>query len=344
MQLFDTLLSHIESDKNISDILITEWSPFAIRKNGEVLLAEKVIDIAQIDQIIQEICTQNTITWDMTHELDIGYHSAWWYYYRINLFLKSWVRALAVRKITNSTLELEDIAVASLAHTIKTKILQQKSGLFLVTGTAWSGKSTTLMACLEYINRHHAKHIITIEDPIEFVYKNNLSLFSQRQVGRDTQSFGSGLKSLLRQNPDVILVWEIRDPESAEAVINIAETWHLVLSTLHTKAAINTVSRLVSFFPPYYQDSIKDRLADVFLGSLAQQLIKLPENIKSNNLNQRILHNDYGRVASFELMINNTAISNTIRKGDFKQIPSLIQTGKTDGMMTREDYNKMIGL
>ena len=186
-------------------------------------------------------------------------------------------------------MQLEDIMTTNLAQTIKNKILSKKSGLFLVTGTAGSGKSTTLTTFLEYINANFTKHVLTIEDPIEFVYQNNKSLFSQRQVGKDTASFASGLKSLLRQNPDVILVGEIRDPESAEAVINIAETGHLVLSTLHTKAGINTISRLVSFFPPHYQDSIKDRLADVYLGSLAQQLVKIPSTIKTTDVNRQII-------------------------------------------------------
>jgi twitching motility protein PilT len=342
--LFDILLEHFESEKNISDILISENEDLVIRKNGDIQVLEQLIDTKQVDQIITEICAQNALTRDNKNELDIGYYSAGGFTYRINLFYKLGKRALAIRKITNQALELEDIMTAGLAKTIISSVLNKQSGLFLVTGTAWSGKSTTLMACLEYLNTHFSKHIITVEDPIEFVYKNKKSIFSQRQIERDTQTFSSGLKSLLRQNPDIVLVGEIRDPESAEAVINIAETGHLVLSTLHTKAAINTVSRLVSFFPPYYQDSIRDRLADVFLGSLAQNLIKLPEDIVKNDLNSRILASNFGRVATYELLINNTAVSNAIRKGDFKQIPSFIQTGKADGMIEMGEYKKLIWL
>lgn len=342
--MFDTILSYLEKDINISDILISEWQKIAIRKSWIIQILDQVLDEQQITQIISEISLQNDVTRSPDHELDVGYHSAGWYFYRINCFLKSGTRALAIRKITNSTLELEDIMTAGLAKTLKEKILHKKSGLFLVTGTAGSGKSTTLMACLEYLNTHFPKHIVTLEDPIEFVFQNKLSLFSQRQVGKDTASFWTGLKSLLRQNPDVILVGEIRDPESAEAVITIAETGHLVLSTLHTKAAINTVSRLVSFFPPHYQDSIKDRLADVFLWSLAQQLIKAPEGMKENADNKQIIWNHFARIATYELMLNNTAIANTIRKWDFKQIPSLIQTAKGDGMMEMGEYEKIIGL
>lgn len=198
------------------------------------------------------------------------------------------------------------------------------------------------MTFLEHINSTTSKHIITIEDPIEFVYEQKQSLITQRQVGKDTANFASGLKSLLRQNPDVILVGEIRDPESAEAVINIAETGHLVFSTLHTKSGVNTISRLVSFFPPHYQDSIKDRLADVFLGSLAQQLVKIPPNLKTSDINKQILANSFGRIASYELMLNNPALANTIRKGDFKQIPNLIQTSRNEGMISMQEYNNII--
>ncbi|MFA7284707.1 MAG: ATPase, T2SS/T4P/T4SS family [Candidatus Absconditabacterales bacterium] len=340
----DTLLEHIESDINISDLLLSEGGPIVIRKTGDIVISENTIDSTQMDQIIQDICGQNHITRNTSIELDLGYSSKGGYYYRINLFLKSGARSLAIRKITSKVMQLEDIMTGSLAQTIRNKVLGKKSGLFLVTGTAGSGKSTTLTTFLEYINSNFTKHVLTIEDPIEFVYQNDKSLFSQRQVGKDTASFASGLKSLLRQNPDVILVGEIRDPESAEAVINIAETGHLVLSTLHTKAGINTISRLVSFFPPHYQDSIKDRLADVYLGSLAQQLVKIPSTIKITDVNRQIIGNSFGRIATYELLLNNTAMANTIRKGDFKQIPSLIQTSRLDGMTSMEDYSKTIGL
>lgn len=342
--MFDQLLSYIEKDINISDILISASWKIAVRKSGTIQILDQELDDAQFDQIIFLINEQNKSTWNLIDELDIGYHSSWGFYYRVNCFLKSWIRSLAIRKITNNALELEDIMTTALAKTLKDKILAKKSGLFLVTGTAWSWKSTTLMACLDYINKHFAKHIITLEDPVEFVFQNKKSLFSQRQIGRDTHSFWTWLKSLLRQNPDVIFVWEIRDPESAEAVINIAETGHLVLSTLHTKAAINTVSRLVSFFPPHYQDSIKDRLSDVFLWSLAQQLIKVPDDIKINPENKQIIWNNFSRIASYELMLNNIAIANTIRKWDFKQIPSLIQTWRGDGMIEIGEYMKIVGL
>lgn len=343
--MLDKLLSKFQSDINVSDILLTEWGHIAIRANGDIHTLDSIINIEQINQIIKEILNQNNI-WpvaNLLNEIDV-----WYIYdnqsYRINIFQKSWKKALAIRKLTNFDIDLQDVMTEKLANTIEKKVLEKRSWLFLVTGTAGSGKSTTLIWCLEYINKNFQKHIITIEDPTEYIFKPKKSIFSQREVGMDTVSFESGLKSLLRQNPDVVMIWEIRDPASAEAVINIAETWHLVLSTLHTKSAVNTISRLVSFFPPHYQDSIKDRLADVYLWSLAQSLVKVPDDIQQNIYNKDILSKWRNRIGEFELCLNNTAMANTIRKWDFKSIPNIIQTGSQEGMVSIEDYRKIIWL
>lgn len=343
--MLDKLLSNFQSNINVSDILLTEWDHIAVRIDWDIHTLENKIDTNQINQIIKEALDQNNI-WPYAsslHEIDLGYvydNQS----YRINIFQKSWKKALAIRKLTNFDIDLQDVMTEKLATTIQKKVLEKKSWLFLVTWTAWSGKSTTLIWCLEYLNKTAQKHIITIEDPIEYVFTPKQSIFSQREVGMDTESFETWLKSLLRQNPDVVMVWEIRDPTSAEAVINIAETWHLVLSTLHTKSAVNTISRLVSFFPPHYQDSIKDRLADVYLWSLAQTLIKTPKDIKLNNNNKNILSKWWNRIAEFELCLNNTAMANTIRKWDFKSIPNIIQTGSQEGMISIDDYRKIIWL
>lgn len=343
--MIDSLLSNFESNINLSDILLTEDDAISIRVWWEIQTLVQKISSDQINQIIKEILDQNNI-WlssDQIHEIDVWYtHGSQWY--RVNIFKKAGKKALAIRKLTNFDIDLKDIMIESLANTIQKKILEKRSGLFLVTGTAGSGKSTTMIWCLEYINKNYQKHIITLEDPTEYVFTPKKSIFSQREVWSDTISFETGLKSLLRQNPDVVMVWEIRDPISAEAVINIAETWHLVISTLHTKSAVNTISRLVSFFPPHYQDSIKDRLADVYLWSLAQALVKVPDDIKITPSNKNILSKWRGRIGEFELCLNNTAMANTIRKGDFKSIPNIIQTGISEGMISLEDYRKIIWL
>lgn len=201
--MLDKLLSNFQSNINISDILLTQWDFITIRLAGDINKIENKVNTEQIDQIIKEILDQNNI-WPITtllNEIDV------WYIhddqsYRINIFQKSWKKALAIRKLTNFDISLEDVMTIDLAKTIQEKVLKKKSGLFLVTGTAWSGKSTTLIWCLEYLNQTYPKHIITIEDPREYIFKPKKSVFSQREVGLDTVSFESWLKSLLRQNPD----------------------------------------------------------------------------------------------------------------------------------------------
>jgi twitching motility protein PilT len=236
--------------------------------------------------------------------------------------------AVAMRKINYEPLPLETLMYEDVANNVKEKVLNQKTGLFLVTGPTGSGKTTSLIAMIEYLNQRRKEHIITIEDPIEYVFQPKNCLISQRELGSDTLSFARAMKSAMRQDPDIIFVGEIRDPETAEAAINLAETGHLVFSTLHTRSASNTVNRLISFFPPGIQDSIKDRLADSLLGVQSQFLLKTSDDQK--------------RVGMFELMINTTAIRNNIRKDDGKQIDSIIETSRTHGMISFLEYAKRL--
>jgi len=223
---------------------------------------------------------------------------------------------------------LENLMYKDVADSIKEHILTQKTGLFLVTGPTGSGKTTSMIAMIELLNRTRKEHIITIEDPIEYVFEPQQCLISQRELGSDTLSFARAMKSAMRQDPDIIFVGEIRDPETAEAAINLAETGHLVFSTLHTRGASNTINRLVSFFPPANQDSIKDRLADSLLGVQSQFLLKTAD--------------DKHRVGLYELMINNVAIRNNIRKDDGRQIDSIIETSRSYGMISHTEYAKRL--
>ncbi|HMY80784.1 MAG TPA: ATPase, T2SS/T4P/T4SS family [Candidatus Absconditabacterales bacterium] len=338
------MLKPYEPDLTISDILIRQGEVLVYRKNGILEYTTTMIDQPLFDALLMDLTTNHALQTVNVVEQDGIYQSPGGYFYRINAFLSGGKPSLALRKITNHAPELTSLMAPILVNTLIKLVLSRSSGLFLVTGTAGSGKSTTLMSCLEYINQHYPKHIVTIEDPIEYVYRHKHSFFSQRQVGDDTHTFESGLKSLLRQNPDIVLVGEIRDKQSADAVISIAETGHLVLSTLHTKSALSTISRLISFFPPEQQPSIQDRLADIFVGSLAQTLVPLPHTVQPNEHNKDILSNQFQRIGLFELMLGNTAVTNSIRKGDFKQLPSCIQTGRSQGMMSMEDYKILIGL
>lgn len=194
-----------------------------------------------------------------------------------------------------------------------------------MTGPTGSGKSTTLVAMLEEINNRRAENIITIEDPIEFLFTDKKSIFSQREVGRDTDSFVAAIRAAMREDPDIVMVGEMRDSETVEAALNLAETGHLVFSTLHTAGSAQTISRIIQFFSPDAQKQIFNRLADSILGVLSQRLVA-----RSDQPGKRI--------ALFELMIANSGIKNLIRTGDMAQINNAIQMGRSEGMIPMYTY------
>ena len=193
-------------------------------------------------------------------------------------------------------------------------------GLVLVTGPTGSGKSTTLAAMIEFINDHEAVHIVTIEDPIEFLYKNKKAIIRQRELGPDTRSFAEALKHVLRQDPDVILVGEMRDLETISLAVTAAETGHLVFGTLHTTGAPSTVDRIVDVFPPHQQQQIRVQLAGILEGVISQTLVPTVDGTD--------------RVCAMEIMVGTIAIRNLIREGKSHQIPSAIQSGAKMGMIS----------
>lgn len=206
------------------------------------------------------------------------------------------------------------------------EVTKKHQGLFLVTGPTGSGKSSTLAAMVNHINTTQSKHVITLEDPIEFVHTHRKCIINQRQIGRDTKSFSSGLRAALRQDPDVILVGELRDLETISIAITAAETGHLVFGTLHTMDAPQTIDRIIDVFPTDQQAQVRVQLAAVLLGVLSQRLIP---SVYGN-----------GRVAATELLLNSPAISNLIRTEKIHQIKSMMQTGINQGMMTMEQSVK----
>lgn len=196
----------------------------------------------------------------------------------------------------------------------------REQGLLIVTGPTGHGKSTTIAALVEYINRKYSKHIITIEDPIEYIFKNKKSIITQRELGTDTLGFGRALRSALREDPDVVFIGEMRDQETFEAALTIAETGHLVLTTLHTNSAAQTPDRIIDVFPRNQQDQIRQQLANVLAGVISQRLIQ-----KANTK---------GRVVACEVLIANAAIRSLIREEKTHQIESVIQTSASEGMIT----------
>ncbi|MDV6254310.1 type IV pilus twitching motility protein PilT [Vibrio sp. EA2] len=243
--------------------------------------------------------------------------------FRVNAFNQSRGCAAVFRTIPSSIPTLDELE----APDIFTKIASGQKGLVLVTGPTGSGKSTTLAAIVDYINRNHNKHILTIEDPIEFVHTNNKCLINQREVHRDTHSFQNALRSALREDPDVILVGEMRDKETISLALTAAETGHLVFGTLHTSSAAKTIDRIIDVFPGSDKDMVRSMLSESLRSVIAQKLLK---------------RNGGGRVACHEIMMATPAIRNLIREDKVAQMYSIIQTGAAHGMQTMEQNARQL--
>lgn len=239
--------------------------------------------------------------------------------FRLNVYRQRGAAAVAARVLARSIPSMEDLFShqQGLMETVRRLALLPR-GLILVTGPTGSGKSTTLAAMVDWINQRTDRHIITLEDPIEYLHKHGKSIVNQREVGEDVESFAEGLRAALREDPDVILVGEMRDLETIATTITAAETGHLVLSTLHTRTAADTVERIIDVFPPH-QQQVRVQLAGVLQGVLSQQL--LPRK------------NGSGRVAAVEVLVATPAVRALVREGKTHQIPSVIQTGAKEGMV-----------
>ena len=235
--------------------------------------------------------------------------------FRVNAFMDRAKPAFILRRIESKVPSFDDLDLPAYIRTIPTI----ETGLVLVTGPTGSGKSTTLAALIDVINETHKGHIITIEDPIEFEHNSKSSVISQREVGRDTRSFTNALRASLREDPDVILVGELRDLETIQLALTAAETGHLVFGTLHTNSAPSTVTRIIDVFPPEQQGQVQSQLAQTLRCVITQRLLKTIDKP--------------GRVAAFELMICNTAIQSLIREGKVFQIDNTMQMGKAEGQM-----------
>lgn len=236
--------------------------------------------------------------------------------FRVNLAMSFGCHAMTVRIISYN---IPEISHLSLPQNIE-KLSQFDNGIVLITGATGSGKSTTIASILDFINNNQRKHIVTIEDPIEYVYKSKKSIFTQRQIGIDTSSYIDGLKFALRQDPDVILIGEIRDMETVQSALHAAETGHLVFATLHTFNAIQTINRMLSFFPPAEREAVRSQFAEVFRGCVSQKL--LPKS------------SGKGRIPAVELLISTPTIKDFILKDELEEIYKLVQKGSYDDMIT----------
>jgi len=254
-----------------------------------------------------------------TKEMDLSYNFENRARFRINIFFQQGDVSLALRYISNKILTVEDLSLPPILH----ELIRPSQGFILITGPSSQGKSTSMAALVDEINHTRSLHIITIEDPIEYVFEDDRSIIDQREVFKDTAGFASALKATFRQDPDVIMVGEMRDPETISTAITAAETGHLVIATLHTNSAAQTIHRIVDSFPGVQQGQIRSQLSGSLLGVVSQRLIP---RIKG------------GLIPACEVMINTPAISNLIREGKIHEIPLVIETSAEIGMISLNRY------
>jgi len=306
-------------EKNASDMHITANSPINIRIDEKLYPAEKkVLSAEESKQLAYTLLTPEQIKqFEKEWELDFSYEVRDLARFRVNIFYQRGAVGCAIRLIPFDILTFEE---CGLPVDVATDLCNRPKGLVLVTGATGSGKSTTLASMINYINERKQCHIVTIEDPIEFVHKNKKALVDQREVYRDTHSFADSLKHVLRQDPDIILIGEMRDLETIESALIIAETGHLVFATLHTSDAVQTINRVIDVFPAHQQQQIKTQLSFVLLAIISQQL--LPKAGKS------------GRVLATEVLVATPAVRSLIRESKVHQLYSVIQTSQKDGMKT----------
>jgi twitching motility protein PilT len=316
-ELFKMMVS-----QGASDLHITTGSPPQLRLHGDMHAMEfKPLTAEECQGLIFEILSdRNKKQFIENWELDCVYELQGVGRFRCNVFMQRKGIGAVFRHIPTKILTVKDL---NLPQNLVDMVSTPK-GLVLVTGPTGSGKSTTLAALIDHLNSTEPLHILTIEDPIEFTHENKLSLVNQREVGGHTKSFAKALKAALREDPDIILVGEMRDIETISLAITAAETGHLVFGTLHTMNAPKTVDRVIDVFPEDRQAQIRTMLSESLRGVIAQTL--LPKK------------GGGGRVAAYEVLFNTKAVANLIREGKTFQIPSSMQTGRAEGMMTFKDH------
>lgn len=305
-------------EHNVSDIHLTVGVPPTLRINGELKpYGDEILKPSDTLEMAKEMIPQNMWeTFRANGEFDFSYAIEKLSRFRVNAFLQRNSVSLAIRIIPQDIPTLEQLKVPSVLR----QIIKKPQGLFLVTGPTGSGKSTTLASMIHEMNVTMEKHIITLEDPIEYLHQHRRSIVNQREVGLDTKTFSNGLRAALRQDPDVILLGEMRDLETISTAITAAETGHLVLATLHTSNAPSTIDRIIDVFEPSQQKQVRIQLASVLVGILSQRLFPTSDR--------------NGRCIATELLINNAAIGNLIRNEKVHQITSVMQTSKALGMHT----------
>lgn len=313
-------LLRITVERGASDLHLTVGLPPVLRINGSLVATEySRLSPEEAKRLVYSILNdKQKEKFEKTWELDCSHGVRGFGRFRVNVYRQRGVVGACLRAITNTVATRTELNLPRIVE----DMVNRPHGLILVTGATGAGKSTTLACMLDIINQTQSYHIITIEDPIEYIHPHKKSMINQREVGHDTLTWSNALKATLREDPDVILVGEMRDQETIAGTLTAAETGHLVFSTLHTCDASQTIERVVDVFPPHHQQQIRVQLSSVLEGVVSQQLVPHAAGV--------------GRVPSVEVLIATPAIRNLIREGKTHQIYNAIQTGSKLGMQTME--------
>jgi len=303
-----------------SDLHLTVGLPPVLRVNGRLLpLPMQRLDGTQTRRLAYDVLTDHQMQrFEETHELDFSFGVRDIGRFRVNLYVQRGSVAAALRAIPTRIPGMEELNLPPILR----DLTMRASGLILVTGYTGSGKSTSLATMIDHINRTRDCHIVTIEDPIEYLHRHQMSMINQRELGSDTYSFTGALRGVLREDPDVVLVGELRDLETVEAALTIAETGHLVFGTLHTRSATQTVDRIVDVFPPHQQEQVRVMLANTLEAVIAQQLVPTIDGRQ--------------RLPAVEILIATSAIRNLIREAKTHQMASVVETSGQIGMQTMD--------
>jgi twitching motility protein PilT len=306
----------------VSDLHLTVGVPPVLRIDGQLRAIEGFKPLMPTDtrSLAMELLDEKQMhVLETERELDLSFGRRGAGRYRLNVYWQRGSIGLAIRVIRSTIPTIDELGLPQVTK----QFAMSDKGLLLVTGPTGSGKSTTLAAMVQYINQNDSCHIVTVEDPIEYLYRHERSIINQRQVGDDTLSFHQALRHILRQDPDVILVGEMRDLETIEAAMTMAETGHLVFATLHTTDAVQTINRIVDVFPTNQQQQARVQLSFVLLGVVAQQLLP---RVKG------------GRVLAMEILKVNAAARNLVRENEVHQIYTILETGSREGMITMNQW------
>ncbi|NTV50172.1 MAG: type IV pilus twitching motility protein PilT [Geobacteraceae bacterium] len=321
MARIDALFNMMQ-EQGASDLHLSTGNPPIFRQRGDMVrLNFKSLGHDELKTILFEILSEKQQAhFNETKDLDFAYEVPGLARFRGNIMMQYRGIAAVFRIIPSKILSADELGLPDGVR----RMTNFKKGMVLVTGPTGSGKSTTLAGMIDLINSTRKEHILTFEDPLEFIHENKMSLMNQRQIGEHTESFASALRAALREDPDVILVGEMRDLTTIQLAMSAAETGHLVFGTLHTSTAAKTVDRIIDVFPTDQQEQVRAMLSESLKGVICQQLLKTADG--------------KGRVAALEIMLGTPAIANLIREGKTFQIPSIMQTAKKDGMQLMDQH------